>query len=65
MGTVIEAGVTMVGGLVSVGARTVTENVACDWLLCASVAVHVTVVLPTGNVLPDAGVHASDGELST
>jgi hypothetical protein len=44
---------------------TVTTNVACDWLLCASVAVHRTVVWPTGSTLPEAGVQAGVIEPST
>src|SRR5438270_5045910 len=42
---------TMVGGVVS---RTVTVNEPCAVLLCVSVAVHCTVVVPSGNVDPDA-----------
>ena len=38
-------------------ASTVTLKVASLWLPWASVAVHVTVVLPTGNKLPVAGTH--------
>lgn len=34
---------------------TVTGNVPDEWLPAASVAVHVTVVVPSGNVEPDAG----------
>src|SRR6266850_2144422 len=51
--TVAFAGTVMTGPVVSV---TVTVNDAVLWLPCASVAVHVTVVAPTGNVDPLAGV---------
>jgi hypothetical protein len=37
--------------------ETVTLNVVRDVLFELSVAVHVTVVVPIGNELPDAGVH--------
>src|SRR2546427_787779 len=40
-----------------VGASTVTVNEAAPWLPCASVAMHVTVVAPDGNVDLLAGVH--------
>ena len=42
------------------------RNVHCAVFWCASVAVHVTVVSPTGNVLPDAGTQATvaSGQLS-
>src|SRR2546423_6859438 len=36
---------------------TTTENVELALLLSASVAVHVTVVVAIGKVLPDAGEH--------
>src|SRR5207247_1036004 len=36
---------------------TVTTKLHCAWFPHASTAVHVTVVLPTGNVLPEGGVH--------
>src|SRR3954452_8334640 len=39
------------GGVVS---RTVTVNDPCAVLLCVSVAVHWTVVVPSGNVDPEA-----------
>jgi len=48
------AGTVTVGALVS---TTVTVKLALDLLPDASVAVHVTVVVPNGNVEPDAGVH--------
>src|SRR5690242_9658793 len=38
---------------------TVTVNEHCDVFPCASCAVHVTVVTPTGNDVPDGGAHAS------
>src|ERR1017187_727488 len=42
-------------GIGGAGTTTITssEQVACR--LIASIAVHVTVVLPAGNVVPDAG----------
>ena len=43
------------GGVVS---RTVTMDVALALFPCESVAVHDTVVAPTGNVLPDDGEQA-------
>ena len=54
----------------------VTEGACVSWIVTvnehdpvfadASVAVHVTVVAPTGNVEPDAGTHATvaPGQLS-
>jgi len=51
--TVAFAGTVTTGPVVSV---TVTVNDAAPWLPCASVAVHVTVVAPNGNVDPLAGV---------
>jgi hypothetical protein len=50
------AGTVMAGGAVSL---TVTVNEAEPGLPCASVAVQVTVVVPSGNVEPLAGVHAT------
>jgi hypothetical protein len=47
------AGTVTVGGVVS---RTVTVNVACPLLPRLSVALHVTVVGPSGNVVPLTGV---------
>jgi hypothetical protein len=49
------------------GGVTITEKVVCDWLPCASVAVHVTGVVPTGywpvhvpfGQPPEAGVHVT------
>ena len=49
-------------GHVTVGAVvsfTVTEKLHCEELPPASVAVQVTVVVPTGNVEPEAGTHAT------
>ena len=37
--------------------ETVTWNEPCDWLPWASVAVHVTVVEPRGNIEPEAREH--------
>ncbi|HVC88944.1 MAG TPA: hypothetical protein VNC40_16175 [Gaiellaceae bacterium] len=37
----------------------VTVNVACAVLLCESVAVQVTVVMPTGNFVPDDGLQVT------
>ena len=51
-------------GTVSVGAvesTTVTSKVSEIELPAASVAVHVTLVVPTGNVEPDAGTQATVG----
>lgn len=45
--------------------RTVTVNVAVAEFPLASVAAHVTVVVAIGNMVPDAGVHASVGAGST
>src|SRR5436309_11830887 len=53
---------TIVGGVVS---TTVTVNEPCAVLLCASVAVHCTVVVPRGNVDPDAGLQVTATEPST
>jgi hypothetical protein len=59
----------MFAGQVTVGAWvsfTVTENEHVPVFDDASVAVHVTVVVPTGKVEPDAGEHATvaPGQLS-
>ena len=45
----------MTGGVVSTR-FTVTLKVPLVEFECESVAVHVTVVVPTGNVLPEAGL---------
>jgi hypothetical protein len=44
---------------------TVTVNVAVPSFSRVSVAVHVTVVVPTGNTLPDGGVHVTGTTPST
>jgi hypothetical protein len=49
--TAIEVGTMMAGAIVS---STVTVKVALPLLFAASVAVHVTVVVPSGNIEPDA-----------
>ena len=49
---VMLAGVPVITGGVS---WTVTVKVECWTLPCASVAVHVTVVVPTTKLEPDAG----------
>jgi len=54
--------VTMLAGQAIVGAVvsfTVTVNVHDAVFLDASVALHVTVVTPSGNELPEAGEHAT------
>ena len=60
----IGAGHVATGACVSL---TVTVNEHVLVLFEASVAVHVTVVVPTGNVAPDAGTHTTvtgTGQLS-
>ena len=59
----------MFAGHVTVGAcvsLTVTVKVHVPVFIAASVAVHVTVVVPMANVEPDAGTHATvaPGQLS-
>ena len=49
------AGTVSTGGVVSTRS-TVTWKVPVLELPCESVAVHVTVVVPTGKLLPEAGV---------
>src|SRR5205807_3558272 len=49
------AGTVITGGVVSTR-FTVTVKPFCALLPCESVAVHVTLVGPSGKVLPDAGV---------
>src|SRR5580765_8652314 len=44
---------------------TVTENVPEAWFPELSVAVQVTVEVPSGNVLPDGGEHPTEGLGST
>jgi hypothetical protein len=49
----------MLAGSVSIGfvvSTTVTENAPDAGLPCASIAVHATVVVPSANVDPEAGV---------
>src|SRR6478672_7488376 len=58
----------MFGGSVNAGAFvswTVTVKLAVPVLCEASVAEHCTVVAPSGNVLPDAGVQDTTGAAST
>ena len=47
---------------------TVTVKLALDVLLCVSVALQLTVVVPIGNVAPEAGLHeivaASSGSVA-
>src|SRR5436305_8237986 len=43
------------------GPFTVMEKLPLDELPAASDAVQLTAVVPTGNVLPDAGAHATVG----
>jgi hypothetical protein len=52
------------GAVVSVSV-TVTVKEAEPVFPCASVALQVTVVVPTGNVLPEAGLHVGVSEPST
>jgi hypothetical protein len=55
---VTSAGRLSVGGVTVVGV-TVTVNIAIDVMPWLFVAVHVTVVVPTANVDPDAGTHST------
>jgi hypothetical protein len=55
-------GAVTTGGVVT---TTVTAKLAAPVLPCVSVAVHVTVVVPMANVLPDAGVHVTGSVPST
>ncbi len=61
---VMSAGSARAGAVVSC---TVTVNDPDELLPAASVAVQVTVVVPSGNVLPDAGEQTTtgDGSLSS
>ena len=63
--TVMFAGHVIVGAVVSVTV-TVKVHVVSGLFADASVAVHVTVVTPTGNVAPDPGTHVTvaPGQLS-
>ena len=54
---VMSAGQLATGGSVS---STVTSKVQVVVVPAASVAVHVTVVTPTGNTLPEGGKHDAD-----
>src|SRR2546425_6018321 len=58
----MSAGATIEGEVVS---RTVTVKLAEFEFPEESVAVHMTVVVPRGNVEPDAGSHAAVGVAST
>src|SRR5712691_8522103 len=60
--TVAFAGVLTTG---LVASRTVTVNVAAPLLPCASVAAHVTVVVPNANADPLAGSHVAGTTPST
>jgi hypothetical protein len=57
--TVIFAGTVTTGASVS---TTVTVKLALDLLPDASVAVHVTVVVPNGNVEPEAGLQVTGSD---
>lgn len=54
--TVVGAGTASVGGVVS---ATVTVNDAVEVCPCASLALQVTVVAPSGNTPPEAGAHVT------
>jgi translation initiation factor IF-1 len=56
---------TLTTGAVVSTSVTVTRKDAEPVLLCASVAVHVTVVVPTAKVEPEAGEHDTPTEPST
>jgi hypothetical protein len=57
-------GTDTTGGVVSFSV-TVTVKEAEPVFPCESVAVHVTVVVPTGKLLPDAGLHVGVNDPST
>ena len=59
---VMFAGTLTIGGVVS---RTVTVKLAVAELPAASAAVHVTVVVPIGKVVPDAGAQVTGTAPST
>jgi hypothetical protein len=61
--TVIATGVVMTGADRS-RATTVTEDVPVDELPAVSCAVHLIVLVPTGNVEPDTGPHSRLGSAS-
>ena len=50
----------LAGQVIVHGFCTVILNVQVPWLFDVSVAVHVTVVIPTGKHVPDAGAHTTD-----
>jgi hypothetical protein len=50
----------LAGQVIVHGFCTVILKVHCAVLLDVSVAVQVTVVIPTGKQVPDAGVHTTD-----
>ena len=62
--------VVMFAGQLKTGATvsfTLTVNVQLEELAAASLTVHVTVLVPSGNVEPDGGVHTgvpTPGQLS-
>src|SRR5580658_5331419 len=61
-GVVMFAGTATTGGVVS---ATVTAKLALDALPAASLAVHMTVVVPMAKVLPDGGLHVTGSVPST
>src|SRR5256885_13872273 len=52
----MSAGTVTTGAVVSTR-TTVTVKLFCAVFPCESVALHVTVVWPTGNLLPEDGLH--------
>jgi hypothetical protein len=54
-------GVGILGAVGAIVSRTVTVKLPEDVFPVASVAVHVTVVVPSGKLVPDAGEHDTDG----
>src|SRR2546423_8122878 len=52
----MSAGTATTGAVVSTR-TTVTVKLFCAVFPCESVALHVTVVWPTGNLLPEDGLH--------
>src|SRR5512134_3804092 len=63
--TVMFPGASTFGAFAFFGS-TMTLNVfGCDAFPASSVAVHDTIVVPTGKVEPDAGVQLTTGALST
>src|SRR5262245_30421324 len=61
----MSAGTVITGGVESPGRVTLTLNDADAELLCASVAVQLTVVSPMGNVDPEAGAQFTATDPST